>query len=184
MSDETKPRTDLRESQPKKMETTKGVHHSISIYAHIRPEIADEVVQWVSEGKTLRDYCRQPGKPNRRTIDEWRARDREFAQRMWRARDDGYDVIAEEALSIADQPSDHEDDVQHRKLQIWARLQLLAKWDPRRYGDKVQIGGDATGVPLVISDSERAAKIEAILAAATARLKLEQNGGFDGSRRD
>jgi len=162
---------------------TSEVHHEISLKSPVRQDIADEVVQWISEGKTLRDYCRQPGKPNRRTIDTWRTMDREFAQRMWRARDDGYDVIAEEALSIADQPSDHEDDVQHRKLQIWARLQLLAKWDPRRYGDKVQIGGDATGVPLMmISDSERAAKIEAILSAATARLKLEQSGGFDGSR--
>ena len=145
-------------------------------------DLADELVQWISEGKTLREWCRLPGKPARRTVDEWRQKDPEFAKRMWRARDDGYDVIAEEALHIADRPSKHEDDVQHRKLQIWTRLQLLAKWDPRRYGDKVQIGGDANGVPVAISESERAAKIEAILAAAAARLKLEKDGGFNGPR--
>lgn len=32
-----------------------------------------------------------------------------------------------------------EDMLGHRKLQIETRLKLLAKWDPRRYGDKIDL---------------------------------------------
>jgi hypothetical protein len=62
----------------------------------------------------------------------------------------GFDAIAEEALLIADSPMMGEeieedgervkvrraDMLGHRKLQVWARLQLLAKWCPEKYGDR------------------------------------------------
>jgi hypothetical protein len=32
-------------------------------------------------------------------------------------------------------------DVQNRKLRIETRLKLLAKWDPKRYGERVAVGG-------------------------------------------
>ena len=31
----------------------------------------------------------------------------------------------------------------HRKLQIETRLKLLAKWNPKKYGDRVTMAGDA-----------------------------------------
>lgn len=119
-------------------------------------DIADAVVEWISQGKTLRDFCRQDGMPARRTIDDWRAKDDIFAARIARARLDGWDVIAEECLTIADTPqlgvTITEDDSEkggtkkvmedmlgHRKLQVETRLKLLAKWDPKRYGDKQQV---------------------------------------------
>jgi hypothetical protein len=34
------------------------------------------------------------------------------------------------------------DAIEHRRLQIDTRLKLLAKWDPKRYGDRVQVTGD------------------------------------------
>ena len=34
------------------------------------------------------------------------------------------------------------DDVNARKLQVETRLKLLAKFNPKKYGDKVQVGGD------------------------------------------
>lgn len=115
-------------------------------------DIADEVVEWISSGQTLRDYCRQDGKPARRTIDKWREKDETFRARFARARDDGFDVIAEECMAIAD---DGENDwmaregkdgdqgwqlngehVQRTKVRIETRLKLLAKWDPKRYGER------------------------------------------------
>ena len=58
----------------------------------------------------------------------------------------------------------------HRKLQIWTRLQLLAKWAPKKYGERtaMELTG-ANGGPVQISDAERAAKVAAILASAQAR---------------
>lgn len=113
----------------------------------------EEVLAWIAEGKTLRDFCRRPGKPARRTIDDWREQDPAFAARFARARDDGYDVIAEQALAIADTPqvgqivtkdkdgtkTVTEDMLGHRKLQVDTRLKLLAKWSPKKYGDKIDV---------------------------------------------
>lgn len=116
----------------------------------VPPDIADAVVAWISEGKTLRAFCRQPGMPARRTVNEWQEKDDIFAARVARARIIGHDEIAEEALEIANTPkagvitTEDEDGVKtvtedmlgHRKLQIETRLKLLACWDPKRYGNK------------------------------------------------
>jgi len=48
-----------------------------------------------------------------------------------------------------------EDMLGHRKLQIETRLKLLAKWNPKKYGERVQVAGDA----------ENPLKVEAELGA-------------------
>lgn len=105
-------------------------------------------------------------------------------ERIERARDFGYDAIAADALRIADTPqegvSDHlkqveiddpdgeggkrtelqvverrvEDMTGHRKLQVWTRLQLLAKWSPR-YRENVNLNH---GVQDNLADQLRAAR--------------------------
>jgi hypothetical protein len=109
----------------------------------------EEICQWISEGKTLRDYCRQDGKPHYSTIYAWLLKDDEFAQRFAQARDIGADVIAEEALSILDEmpervvsaTSNSIDSgyVSWQKARAEFRLKLLAKWNPKKYGDKVDL---------------------------------------------
>jgi hypothetical protein len=49
----------------------------------------------------------------------------------------------------------------HRKLRIETRLKLLAKWNPKKYGDKVQVGGDA----------ENPLKVEADISIFDALIK-------------
>jgi hypothetical protein len=44
--------------------------------------------------------------------------------------------------------------VSWQKNRVWARLQLLAKWDPKRYGDKLELSGDQQN-PLAIQTIER-----------------------------
>jgi hypothetical protein len=76
-----------------------------------------------------------------------------FAESIARAREEGFDVIAAECLSIANTPIEgvettiddkgvsekRGDMLGHRKLQIETRLKLLAKWDPKRYGEKLDV---------------------------------------------
>lgn len=117
------------------------------------------IIDWISEGKTLRDYCRQEGSPSFYVVYNWLNADDNFAQRFARAREIGHDVIAEEALAIADDASNdwmeqldsddqpvgwklNGDHVQRSKLRIETRLKLLAKWNPKRYGDKLELGSD------------------------------------------
>jgi hypothetical protein len=71
-----------------------------------------------------------------------------------RAREEGFDAIAREALEIADDGRrdyvplengglavDH-DHIARSRLRVDTRLKLLAKWDPKRYGERIQHAND------------------------------------------
>lgn len=112
--------------------------------------------------------------PHPSTFRDWMANDQSISDLVAWARVDGFDNLAAQALEIANapmlgdeqelervlKPKAHPDDVDefemrvvkikrsdmiaHRRLQIDTILKLLAKWDPKRYGDKVQLA-DADG---------------------------------------
>ena len=118
----------------------------------------DEIIEWISNGKTLRDYCRQEGKPSYAAVYDWLAADEDFATRYARARESGHDVIADECFQIADEmpPVDANGKtdagyVAWQKNRIWTRTQLLAKWNPKKYGDKVDLTSDGKAVGLAIN---------------------------------
>lgn len=123
---------------------------------------ADEIIDWISAGKTLREWCRIEGNPAFRTVYDWADKDEAFAARFARAREVGHDVIAEEALHIidtfpmmADSESGSRIDSGHvtwLRNRAEQRLKLLAKWNPKKYGDKVDITskGERTGLAINI----------------------------------
>ncbi len=122
-------------------------------------EIADEICERLGKGEPLAWICEDERMPAVRTVNEW-ASDKppagvseSFAADFAHGRARGFDAIAADALRIADttqegvevtiKPDGSEevkrgDMLGHRKLRIETRLKLLAKWDPKRYGDKVQ----------------------------------------------
>ena len=110
-----------------------------------------EICARIADGEPLRAITREEGMPQWRTVYTWLDEDPEFKARFAGARDIGFDAIAEEALEIANTPCEgvkteygpmgkkevHEDMLGHRKLQIETRLKLLAKWSPKKYGERV-----------------------------------------------
>ena len=116
-------------------------------------DIAEEIIEWISIGQTLREYCRQEGKPSWRSVYRWMEKDKEFAARIAHARELGHDAIAEETLEIIDtEPefaeswsqfggSKHRDSAHATwlKNRVEQRMKLLAKWNPKKYGDKVGV---------------------------------------------
>lgn len=142
--------------------------------------VEDEICRRLSEGETLRAICRDEEMPPWRSVYDWISQDEGFAARFARAREVGADAIAEETLDIIDElpgrtNTEHGDKVDSgyvawQKNRAEQRLKLLAKWFPKKYGDKaaLELTG-ADGGPVQITDTERAAKIAAILAAAKAR---------------
>lgn len=138
------------------------------------PEIARIICEQLSEGIPLRQICRDnDGFPAWRTVYDWMAKDDALGAKgvglsasIARARDIGYDALAEECLLIADTPqfgqkqvmSDEgstttiEDMLGHRKLQIETRLKLLAKFHPTKYGDRVALEGVKDGAPIITAD--------------------------------
>lgn len=134
-------------------------------------QMAEAICQWISDGKTLREFCRLKGHPHYNTVYCWLEKDNDFAVRFARAREIGEDQIAQECLHIADTQMigettkitergvevTKEDMLGHRKLQVDTRLKLLAKWNPKRWGDKVDVTQNTTvqgKVDLSLSDIE------------------------------
>lgn len=113
------------------------------------PQVEDEICRRLSEGETLRAICRDEGMPSWQRIYEWVASDESFAGRIARARELGADAIAEHTLDILDEPpertnTEHGDKVDSgyvawQKNRAEQRLKLLAKWFPKRYGDRQEI---------------------------------------------
>ena len=122
--------------------------------------------------------------PAWRTVYDWVVAKPDFAARLARAREMGYDALAEEALEISNTPvmgqkqvmgdkatfTTVEDMLGHRKLQIETRLKLLAVWDPKRYGNKVQLGGDG-GAPIKV---EAQVEADTYLAAILKNTELHK----------
>lgn len=119
------------------------------------------VIDGLRKGTPLTVICSADGMPCDDTIRDWAASDEQLSRAIARARDVGFDTIAADVLRIADTPlvgeivtekadgtveRRKEDMLGHRKLQVETRLKLLAKWDPKRYGEATLLKhGDADG---------------------------------------
>jgi hypothetical protein len=88
--------------------------------------------------------------PAWRTFYDWMHASEELSARIARARELGTESIAEDLLrDMAQEPerigADYRIDpgyVQLMRVRIDAKLKLLAKWNPKRFGDKVTLAGD------------------------------------------
>jgi hypothetical protein len=126
------------------------------------PELCDEIEQRLTKGEPLLQICRDDWMPTARAVYNWMDADAEFSSRIARAREIGFDAIALEALAIADETSHdtikrqdgsegaNSEWISRSKLRVETRLKLLAKWDPKRYGDSTTIKGDAES-PLAVA---------------------------------
>jgi len=139
------------------------------------PAIARIMCEQLSEGIPLRQICREhEGFPAWRTVYDWMYKDDALGLKgvglsaaIARARDVGYDAIAEECLQIADTlefgqkqvmtdegtATTVEDMLGHRKLRIETRLKLLAKFHPSKYGDRVAVSGVEGGAAIKTEDA-------------------------------
>ena len=120
---------------------------------------ADMICDAVSNGQTVAQVCRDLDIA-RHQIYAWIETDKDFASRMEAARAAGYDALADEALEIADDSSQdtlengkiNREWVARSKLRFEARLKLLSKWHPKRYGEKLEIESTNANVNYEMSD--------------------------------
>jgi hypothetical protein len=151
------------------------------------PEVIQRVIDGLSKGVPLAVICREEGMPSDTTVRCWADEDAELSFAIARAREVGADYIAWEALQIADTPQEGIETIDtpegprikkcdmlgHRRLQVETRLKLLAKWDPKRYGDRIAqeiTGADGGAIKTEVTRSE-AEKLEFAAMLAKAREK-------------
>ncbi len=121
-------------------------------YVKRTPELEEEILHRLSKGEPLDKICMPDDMPTPRTVIKWGETDDDFLSRYREARNDGFDALAYSALELARKPYDKLEDgridpsvVSARKLEIWTILELLKKWDPKRYGERVALDHGAQG---------------------------------------
>ena len=115
--------------------------------------LANEIVTRLSEGEPLEAICRSHAKfPASHTVRAWAAARPELASAIAQARLEGFDAIARKTRETTRGRGDSSGDVQRDKLIVETDLKLLAKWDPKRYGDRINVDGiEPTTINLTIS---------------------------------
>lgn len=117
------------------------------------PELGRLICERLSKGEPLAVICRDDNMPAVRTVSDWKLVDANFSADFVRAREDGFDALAAECLEIADETSGdtimteggeraNSEWISRSKLRVETRIRLLAKWDPKRYGEKMTVAGD------------------------------------------
>lgn len=125
--------------------------------------IADEIVHRIADGETLRAICRDEHMPAWRTVYDWIGEHEEFAARIARSRDLGFDAIAEDTIAMIDEapercatPAGDKVDagyVQWQKNRVEQRLKLLAKWSPKyRDQQRVELAGGTKDQIRIVSE--------------------------------
>lgn len=111
------------------------------------PELVEQVLSRIAEGETLASLGRELDFTPV-TFHSWMSGDEALRIAYQRARDAGADAIAEQCLALADEEPERFETEQGmrrdpghtawKRLQIDTRLKLLAKWNPKRYGENIR----------------------------------------------
>ncbi|MDE2434717.1 MAG: hypothetical protein KGM49_00520 [Sphingomonadales bacterium] len=96
---------------------------------------AEAICEGLSNGIPLRQLCRELH-ISKSEVYRWKDDDVELAGRIARAREIGFDDIAEALIEIID---DMAEDPASRRVRAEYRLKLLAKWAPKQYGDRIDL---------------------------------------------
>lgn len=146
--------------------------------------IAASICAAVAEGMSLRKVCAMEGMPALTTLFRWLADEEraEFREQYARAREAQADLLAEQILEIADDGTndtykddegmvrvDH-DHIARSRLRVDSRKWLAAKMAPKKYGDKLAVGGAEDLGPVQVTkqmtDAERAVRLSRLLSGS------------------
>jgi len=125
------------------------------------PRLFADLCARIADGATLPQACRAEGVTACSIVFRWMGKYPKAAEMYARAREARAELHAEEIIAISDDSSndwmqiegknviDHEH-IQRSKLRVDTRRWLLSKLVPKQYGDKMQVGGDPAGSPVVV----------------------------------
>jgi len=115
------------------------------------PELIEAICERLSKGEPLAAICREEAMPEDRTIRRWSEEREDVKSAIAQAREAGEEALLAECLEISDSPTERTafgsvdgGHIQEKKLRIETRLKLLAKWNPKKWGEKQSVDMNVT----------------------------------------
>jgi hypothetical protein len=124
----------------------------------ISQEVRDLICEQLADGKSLRETLKQDGMPAMSHVFRELAADKAFQEQYARAKEFGIERMADELLDISDDGRNdfmerdlgdgvvtqqlNSEHIQRSKLRVDTRKWLLSKLAPKKYGDKLELGGE------------------------------------------
>lgn len=131
-----------------------------------REALFKRVVEELQKGRSLRQILNDDDMPSRTALYDWLDKDETYAERFARASQLGDEVLFEETLEIARTPMNGKtvehgpkgttvkegDMLGHRKLLIETIDKVLARRNPRKYGNKLDLtsAGESLAAPPIV----------------------------------
>ncbi len=124
-------------------------------------ETAGRICERIADGESLRSICDDEDMPARSTVFRWLGENEAFQSQYSFAREAQADALFDDMLDIADDGRNdwmekHNADgeaigwrengeaIRRSQLRIDARKWMAAKLRPKKYGDKIEVAGDAS----------------------------------------
>lgn len=147
-------------------------------------KIAATICERLIAGESLRTICSDAKMPSKTTVFRWLEASDDFRDQYARARECQAENMLEEILEIADETAadwqakedgtevaNHEV-VARSRLRVDARKWAMSKLAPKKYGDKVQVGGDPDGASIAVDVKSGA--VEEVLRRLEAMAKRNE----------
>ncbi len=130
--------------------------------------VVKRIIGGLAKGTPLTIICESSTMPSDDTVRKWAEDDPGLSRAIARAREIGFDRIAMDALEIADNAAQDTiltdrggavpniEWIARSRLRVDTRLKLLAKWDPKRYGERVDLNhSGSVDIEVTIGGDER-----------------------------
>jgi hypothetical protein len=127
--------------------------------------LGEAICARLAAGESLNAICKDEGMPSKAAVLLWVSENRSgFSDQYARAREVGYEKMADELLEIADDGTNDfierskengdtytvvdQEHIARSRLRVETRKWLLSKMLPKVYGDKTTVSGDPDGAPI------------------------------------
>ncbi|HAN5144970.1 TPA: DNA-binding protein [Escherichia coli] len=117
-------------------------------------EKALEICELVADGQSINKISKMLGMPTRSTILKWFRDVPEFSIMYARAKEIGFEVLADEIIDLSDAAENIKaEELRRHQLMIDTRKWLLAKLQPRKYGERVtqEVVGNKEEAPVQVA---------------------------------
>ena len=129
-------------------------------------EIADIICERLAEGESLVRICKDDDMPSKATVFNWLSSNKGFLDNYTRAREAQADTLFDQILDISDDGQNDtytdadgnirtdQEVIARSRLRVDARKWMAGKLRPKKYGEKLELSGDAEN-PLAVAVIER-----------------------------